>query len=82
MSETLTTVSDTDFPFGGAFGVEDTRETCVQCSQKLYERLMTKENAVSDVLNFNTIALIGINRTGDLDTEKAKDLIRIVRPGT
>jgi hypothetical protein len=72
---------DTDFPFGGAFGVADTREACVQCSQKLYDRLMLKESAGSGILHFNTIAVIAMDRNGDLDTEKTKDLIRIFRPG-
>jgi hypothetical protein len=72
---------DTDFPFGGAFGVADTRDSCVQCSQKLYDRLMLKEDGVSGILHFNTIAVIAMDRNGDLDTEKTKDLIRIFRPG-
>jgi hypothetical protein len=72
---------DTDFPFGGAFGVSDTREACVQCSQKLYDRLLLQENGVSGMLHFNAIALIAMDRNGNLDTEKTKDLIRIFRPG-
>ncbi|KAG7340184.1 mechanosensitive ion channel [Nitzschia inconspicua] len=71
---------DTDFPFGGAFGVADSREACVQCSQKLYDRLMLQENGVNGMLHFNTIALIAMDRSGNLDAEKTKELIRIFRP--
>ncbi|KAG7350307.1 mechanosensitive ion channel [Nitzschia inconspicua] len=71
---------DTDFPFGGAFGVADTREACVQCSQKLYDRLMLQESGLRGMLHFNTIALIAMDRSGNLDAEKTKELIRIFRP--
>ncbi|KAG7357550.1 mechanosensitive ion channel [Nitzschia inconspicua] len=71
---------DTDFPFGGAFGVADTREACVQCSQKLYDRLMLQDSGLRGMLHFNTIALIAMDRSGNLDAEKTKELIRIFRP--
>jgi hypothetical protein len=71
---------DTDFPFGGNFGVADTREACIKCSQKLYDRLLPEEDGVSGQLHFNVIAMIATQRNGDLDTEKTKDLIRMFRP--
>jgi hypothetical protein len=71
---------DTDFPFGGGFGVADTREACIQCSQQLYDRLLLRENGITGMLHFNTVALIAMDRNSNLDSEKTKDLIRMFRP--
>mmetsp|Transcript_12012 Transcript_12012/g.19295 ORF Transcript_12012/g.19295 Transcript_12012/m.19295 type:complete len:1206 (-) Transcript_12012:575-4192(-) len=73
-------VMDTALPFGGAFGVADRRSSCIECSQELYDRLMLKGSSVSGELHFNIIAVIAMDKDGDLDTEKTKELIRLFRP--
>lgn len=72
---------DTDQPFGAAFGIADTREACVLCSQYLYENLLLLDATSGDDLHFNAIAAVAIDPwSHQLDQEKAKDLIRIFRP--
>lgn len=72
---------DTDQPFGAVFGPAETREACVVCSQNLYGRLLKLDVTVGDDLHFNAIASIAVDPwTGELDQEKANELIRIFRP--
>jgi hypothetical protein len=71
---------DTDFPFGGAFGIADTREACVACSQALYDRLMLQGNHVTGQLSFNVIAYLAMGKDGELDQEKTEELIHQFRP--
>lgn len=66
-------------PFGGAFGLADTREHCIQSAQDLYRRLLLNEPGQTE-LNFETLALLGLQRDGTLDQPVLKDLIRLLRP--
>jgi hypothetical protein len=72
---------NTDFPFSASFGLADTRENCVASAQDVYQRLLRKhEDDNYGVLNFDTFAVVALNRKGVLDTEKIKELIRLFRP--
>jgi hypothetical protein len=72
---------DTDQPFGACFGTTATREECVACSQDLYHRLLLRESQVGHDIHFNAIATLAVNpSSGELDEEKAKELLRIFRP--
>jgi hypothetical protein len=52
---------------------------CIQSAQEVYLRLLlrTPDNAT---LNFDVLALLGVQRDGALDHHKVKDLIRLFRP--
>ena len=69
----------TPFPFSGAFGLADTRESCIESAQEVYEHLMLRSQN-PDTLNFEVLALLGVHRDGSLDQEKLKELIRLFRP--
>lgn len=70
---------NTPFPFSGSFGLADTRESCIQSAQEVYDRL-TIQSPNSDSLNFEVLALLGVRKDGYLDQEKLKELIRLFRP--
>lgn len=72
-------MTDDDYPFSRAFGLADSRETCVESSQKVYSRLVSTSSN-SKMLDFGTIAVLGTTETGDVDKEKMKELIRLFRP--
>lgn len=69
---------DDRFPFSVAFGPADTRENCIASSQKVYERLLLRSS--SEVLHFNSIAEIAIDKDGNVHKEKLKQLVRLFRP--
>lgn len=73
---------DTDYPFSASFGLADTRENCVAAAQAVYERLLLNQNLTEDrYLHFDTIASLAVRkRTGELNKDKAIDLIRTFRP--
>jgi hypothetical protein len=71
---------DTDFPFSPAFGLADTRETCVASAQDVYLRLLLRTPDSGGVLPFDTLARIALHRDGELDEDKVKELIRVFRP--
>lgn len=68
-----------DFPFSLAFGLADTREHCIESSQKVYKRLLLRQPE-EGVLDFDTIALLATTDDGNIDREKMKELIRLFRP--
>ena len=70
---------NTPTPFGGAFGLADKRENCIQSAQDVYRRLCLNNPEQSD-LSFETLALLGLKDDGTLDHEKLKELIRLFRP--
>lgn len=71
---------DTPYPFSGSFGLADTRERCIASAQTVYERLLLKNNTVNGKLHFDVMAVLALQRDGELDPEKAKELIRTFRP--
>jgi len=62
-----------------SFGIADTREHCIESSQKVYKRLLLRQ-AKDEVLDFDTIALLATMDNGDIDEDKMKELIWIFRP--
>lgn len=71
---------DTDFPFSPAFGVADTRETCIASAQDVFLRLLLKTPESDGVLPFETMVRTAVQRDGELDYGKVKSLIRVFRP--
>lgn len=67
------------YPFSSAFGPSDTRVSCIESAQKVYEKLLLR-TPDQEELNFETIALIAKNSDGSLDERKIKELIKIFRP--
>jgi hypothetical protein len=57
----------------------DTRENTIQSSQEVYRRLKLR-SPNEEMLKFETIALLAVQRDGTLDDTKLKDLIRLFRP--
>jgi hypothetical protein len=75
------------FPFSLAFGIADSREACVESAQEVYKRLMLMYNNDKEmsstedkILKFETIAILAIVKSGQIDQEKAKALIKLFRP--
>lgn len=69
----------TPFPFSGSFGLADSRENCIQSAQQVYRRLRLNAPDEDD-LNFETLALLGLQRDGTLNQAKLKEMIRLFRP--
>jgi hypothetical protein len=63
---------DNAFPFSPAFGRANTREECVQSSQKIFEKLQTGRR---HVLNFKSLCEITKSDDGTSDKMKIRDLI-------
>jgi len=70
---------DSAFPFSYAFGKADTRDHCIESSQKLYLRLLDK--CPENIFHFNILGLVALQHDGSLDQEKLKSLIKVFRPG-
>jgi len=66
------------YPFSFDFGQADTREACIESSQKVYNRLMG--DSTEPVLQFETIALVALDDDQTIDQQKAKALIKLFRP--
>jgi len=66
------------YPFSFDFGAADSRESCIESSQKVYNRLMT--DSTEPVLQFETIALVSLDEEGLIDQPKAKELVKLFRP--
>ena len=66
------------YPFSFDFGAADTRETCIESSQKVFNRLISGSS--ESVLQFETIALMALDDDGLIDQQKAKDLVKLFRP--
>lgn len=62
-----------------AFGVADSRELMIQGAESVYKRLLGSKGD-SELLSFDTIALLAVKSDGNLDEEKLKELIRVFRP--
>ena len=67
------------YPFSTAFGPADKREVCVTSAQEVYRRLMMRSGP-SDVLQFETLALLALDEKGQINQDKAKELVRLFRP--
>jgi hypothetical protein len=67
------------YPFSFAFGPAYSREACIESSQAVYGRLMLGTPSAS-VLPFETIALLALTVTSEIDQQKAKDLVKLFRP--
>lgn len=67
------------YPFSPAFGPADTREICIESSQNVYDRLLLRDVEDYDDLNFDVLAVLA-TRTGEIDEDKLKELIKVFRP--
>ncbi|KAG7373470.1 mechanosensitive ion channel [Nitzschia inconspicua] len=69
------------YPFSYQFGLADTREHCIESAQDVYAKLILERNGTeSQMLRFETLALIALSSNGQIDQAKAKDLVRVFRP--
>jgi hypothetical protein len=67
------------YPFSFLFGPADSREACIESSQAVYDRLMLG-TPLETILPFETLALLTLNETSEIDQEMAKDLVNLFRP--
>jgi hypothetical protein len=67
------------YPFSFAFGPAYSREACIESSQAVYGRLMLGTPSEA-VLPFETIALLALTETSEIDPQKVKDLVKLFRP--
>jgi hypothetical protein len=68
-----------DYPFSIAFGLADTRDTCIQSSQLVYDDLLLHTPG-EETLKFVTLSVLAKDDEGRIDEIKVKDLIRLFRP--
>jgi len=70
---------DTKHPFSYAFGPANTREKCIESAQDVYNRLLL-HCPDNPVLTFDTLALITLDKNGEINEKKTRKLIRLFRP--
>jgi hypothetical protein len=70
---------DTDHPLSVPFGKADTQKHCIESSEKVFNRLLTK-TPESDKLKFETLLVVALNDDGTLDRGKVKSLKKLFRP--
>eukprot|EP00980_Cylindrotheca_fusiformis_P014169 scaffold3720_cov141-Cylindrotheca_fusiformis.AAC.8 len=68
-----------DYPFSYSFGLACSREATIRSAQELYNRLLSLSPSQVH-LQFETIVHIALKHDGSIDTEKAKQAIKIFRP--
>lgn len=73
-------LTDVDYPFSTAFGLANSRESCIESSQKVYVRLLSSNSSDSPLLDFQTIAVVATREDGSVDEDKMKELLRLFRP--
>jgi hypothetical protein len=73
---------ETNFPFSPAFGLASTRTNCILSAEKLYGKLLKRQNKSDsrDVLNFETLSAIALGTDSTLDQAKVRKLARVFRP--
>lgn len=67
------------FPFGVAFGPAATRQECVESAEAVYHRLMVCL-PTKMYLTFDVLALLAVHDDGEIDEDKLKYLIALLRP--
>lgn len=76
---------DLTYPFSAAFGLADSRESCVESAQNVFDCLL-KGNPPSlllgdqSILKFETLAELARNEIAGMDESRLKDLVRVFRP--
>ncbi|GFH58160.1 hypothetical protein CTEN210_14636 [Chaetoceros tenuissimus] len=70
---------DGDYPLSTVFGLADSRKSACHSAEKVYERLLMK-TPDAECINFETISMLAVGPDGKLDKEKARALIRLLRP--
>jgi len=70
---------NTPFPFSVAFGPADTRQSAIESTERVYNRLLLN-GSNKNVLHFDALALLAVELDGTLSKTKLRDLIRLFRP--
>jgi hypothetical protein len=68
-----------DHAFSLAFGSTSTREACIESAQETYGRLLAATPGETN-MNFETLGLLAVRDNGEIDQEKARDLVKVFRP--
>jgi hypothetical protein len=68
-----------DHAFSLAFGSTHSREACIESSQETYARLLSATPDETN-LHFETLGLICVQDDGEIDQDKARDLVKVFRP--
>jgi small-conductance mechanosensitive channel len=68
-----------DNAFSLSFGPTHSRDACIESSQNVYARLLLA-NPEEEHVHFETLGLTAIDVNGNLDEEKAKELVKVFRP--
>lgn len=68
-----------DNSFSLAFGPTHSREACIESSQNVYSRLL-QVNPQDEHVHFETLALTAIDTDGNIDEDKARELVKVFRP--
>lgn len=71
-----------EYPFSTSFGPAADRKTCIRSAIKVFRRLqrfMPDEDAV-DSISFNVIGALAYTESGELDEQRAQDLLRLFLP--
>lgn len=70
---------DGTHPLSVPFGPASSRKECLKSSQKVYQKLLL-QSPENRILQFETLLVLSIDKTGMLNKRKARALIRLFRP--
>jgi hypothetical protein len=72
---------DLSFPFSKAFGLAESRESCVRSAQEVYDRLLLgNKDRFSGSVHLEILHALMRDSDDELDDEKIKQFVRIFRP--
>ena len=66
-----------EYPFSPAFGRATTREECARASQRLFEKLLKRDEGI---LSFDILCKITRNPDGTINKKKMMELVKLFRP--
>jgi hypothetical protein len=70
------TYLSTTYPFSVAFGPVSDRTECIESAESVYHRLV----GTDALLKFDLLAMLAIDKKGDLDQDKVRSLLKLFRP--
>jgi len=65
------------YAFSAAFGPSDTRESCIDSAQDVYDRLLDRDVDGEEDLNFDVLAVLAVGSKG-LNEYKLKEMIKVI----
>lgn len=73
-------VLESEFPFSVGFGLVDSRQSCLDASKAMFERLHSRQDTKCDFIFVNEILAALSWNNGKTDELKKEELLHLLRP--